>query len=76
MSIDDCMRSYEIFGAQVFGKSRWFSMRFSPFFWPREKYDHRVLQSVVEDVVSENAPKVAGFPGGRSFASDESRCRV
>lgn len=76
MSIDDYMRNYETLGAKVFGKSRWFSFRFSPFYWPREIYDHRVLQSVVEAVVWENAFKLAGFSGGRSFASDESRCRV
>lgn len=76
MNIDDCLRDYESFGAQVLGRSRWFSIRMSPFFWIRDKYDHRALEGVVKNVVRGRVPKVAGSPGGQNFAFDENRCRV
>ena len=76
MNIDDCIRDYETFGAKVFGQSRWFSIRLSPFFWVRDKYNPNVLENVIKEVVRERVPKVAGFPGGQNFAFDENRCRV
>ena len=75
MNIDDCIREYETLGAKVFGHSRWFHLR-SPLFWPRDKYNHKVLQETVRDVVKRYIPKVADFPGGRNFAFDENRCRA
>ena len=76
MNIDDCINDYETLGARVFGRSRWFSVRMCPFFWFRDKYDHKVLEKVIQDVVRERAPKEAGFLGGQNFAFDENRCRV
>ena len=77
MNIDDCIRYYETLGEEVFGHSRWFHLRMPPpFFFPRDKYNHKVLQGVVQDVVGERVPKVSEFPGGRNFAFDENRCRV
>lgn len=76
MNIDDCISDYETFGARVFGRSRWFSIRMSPFFWIRDKYNHRILEEAVKDVVRKRGPKIAGFPGGQNFAFDENRCRV
>ncbi|KAL8826143.1 MAG: hypothetical protein Q9191_003981 [Dirinaria sp. TL-2023a] len=77
MNIDDCIRDYETLGKKVFGQSRWFHLRQPPpFFFPRDKYNHRVLQEVVQDVVRQRIPKVSDFPGGRNFAFDENRCRV
>lgn len=75
MSIDDCIRDYEYFGQNVFGHSRWFHIR-SPLFWPRDKYDQKVLEAAVQEVVDRRVPYVASFPGGRNFASDENRCRT
>ena len=77
MNIDDCIKEYETLGARVFGRSRWFHLRrLPPFFWLRDKYDHKILRNVVEDVVRQRVPKVADFPGGQNFAFDENRCRV
>ena len=76
MNIDDCIRDYETFGAKVFGRSRWFSLRMSPFFWIREKYNEKNLEDAVKNVVRKRVPKVADFPGGTNFAFDENRCRV
>ncbi|MCJ1470616.1 hypothetical protein MMC07_009262 [Pseudocyphellaria aurata] len=75
MSIDDCIRDYENFGQMVFGHSRRVHVR-TPLFWPRDKYDEKVLEAVVRDVVERNVPHVATFPGGRNFAFDENRCRT
>lgn len=76
MSIDDCIRDYEYFGDKIFGHSRWFHLRTWHFFWLRDKYDHEVLEKVVQDVVNRRVPYVASFPGGRNFNSDENRCRT
>lgn len=75
MNVDDCISEYETLGAKVFGHSRKCHIR-SPLFWPRDKYKHKTLESVVRDVVRRRVPKVAEFPGGRNFASDENRCRT
>ena len=75
MNIDDCITDYEKLGAKVFARSRLFHVR-SPLWLPREKYDHKVLEQVVQEVVAERVPKIGTFPGGRTFAFDENRCRV
>ena len=75
MNVDDCIAEYETLGAQVFGHSRKCHIR-SPLFWPRDKYNVKVLENVVRDVVRRRVPKVAEFPGGRNFAFDENRCRT
>ncbi|KAL8784521.1 MAG: hypothetical protein Q9195_009007 [Heterodermia aff. obscurata] len=72
MNIDDCIHDYEKFGAKVFGRSRWFSIRMPPpFFWIRSKYNEKHLEDAVKDVVRQRVPKVADFPGGTNFAFDE-----
>lgn len=77
MNIDDCIREYETLGGKVFGHSRWFCLRMPPpFFFLKEKYNHRILSDVVKDVVRRNVPKMSTFPGGQNFAFDENRCRV
>lgn len=75
MNIDDCIQDYKILGAKVFGKPRRCHFR-SPLWWPRDKYNHKILREVVEEVVRQRVPKVADFPGGQNFAFDENRCRV
>ena len=75
MNIDDCIADYEKLGEKVFAHSRWCHLR-SPLWLPREKYNHKVLQEVVEEVVDARIPKIGGFPGGKIFAFDENRCRV
>lgn len=75
MNIEDCISDYETLGAQVFGHSRWFHIR-SCLWWPRDKYDSRILEDVLKEVVRKRVPKVPEFPGGGNFAFDENRCRV
>ena len=77
MNIDDCITEYENLGDKVFGKSRRCHLRSIPPLWlPREKYNHRVLEEVIQDLVDRRVPKIAGYPGGKNFAFDENRCRV
>ena len=75
MNIDDCIGEYETLGAKVFARPRWFHIR-SPLFYIRDKYNAKVLEGVLEDVVSRRVPGGADFPGGKNFAHDEDRCRV
>ena len=75
MNIDDCVSEYERLGGKVFGHSRWFHLR-SPFWFPRDKYNHRNVEYAVKEVVSEKMPKIAKFPGGQNFGFDENRCRT
>ena len=77
MSVDDCIEEYETLGGEVFGTSRWLHLRSIPPLWlPREKYDHRKLESVIQSLVDRRIPKIGRFPGGKNFAFDENRCRV
>ena len=77
MNVDDCIKEYETLGGKVFGKSRWFHLRSIPPFWlPREKYNHNRLEGVIQSLVDRRIPKIGGFPGGKTFAFDENRCRV
>lgn len=75
MNVDDCIAEYEKLGEEVFGHSRWFHLR-SPFWWPREQYNHKTLERIIQRVVNEKVPKIGNFPGGKNFQFDENRCRV
>ena len=77
MNVDDCIEEYETLGGKVFGKSRWFHLRSIPPLWlPREKYNHETLETVIQSLIDRRIPKIGHFPGGKTFASDENRCRV
>lgn len=77
MNVDDCIEEYETLGGKVFGKSRYFHIRSIPPFWlPREKYNHETLETVIQSLIDRRIPKIGQFPGGKTFAFDENRCRV
>ena len=77
MNVDDCIKEYENLGGKVFGKSRWFHLRSIPPLWlPREKYNHETLENVIQSLIDRRIPKIGHFPGGKTFAFDENRCRV
>lgn len=44
MKIDDCLKEYEKFGKDVFGKRR---------FYRWNQYDHRILERVLKKVIKE-----------------------
>ena len=76
MNVDDCIEEYRTLGKEVFGHSRLFHLRSFPCFWPREKYNHKTLEGVIQGLIDRRIPKIGGFPGGKTFAFDENRCRV
>ncbi|KAG8532208.1 uncharacterized protein KY384_003849 [Bacidia gigantensis] len=77
MSVDECIEEYRALGDEVFGKRRIFHLRSIPPIWlPREKYNHKNLEAVIQDLVKRKVPKIGRFPGGRNFEFDENRCRV
>ena len=73
MSVDDGISVYEQLGERIFGRPRWFHVR-SPLFWPRDEYNHKTLETIIQDLVQRGIPNHA--PGGRNLAFDENRCRV
>ena len=75
MCVDDCIAEYETLGGAVFGKPRWCHLR-SALWLPREKYNYKKLEAVIQDLVDRRVPKIGTFPGGKTFAFDENRCRV
>lgn len=75
MSVDDCISEYEQLGERIFGHPRWFHVR-SPLFWPRDKYNHKALETIIRDLVQQKIPEDEDYPGGRNLAFDENRCRV
>ena len=77
MNIDDCIEEYETLGRKVFAKSRLFHVKSIPPFWfPREKYNHRTLETVIQEMIDRRIPKMDTFSGGKAFAFDENRCKV
>ena len=72
MSVDDCLEEYADLAKQVFGKSRWASYRFTPFFWPCAKYSKGTLEKVVDKVVQDNLRKQEGD----CFAMNPNMCRT
>lgn len=77
MNIDDCIEEYETLGKKVFAKGRLFHVKSIPPFWfPREKYNYRTLEEVIQTLIDRRIPKIGTFPGGKTFAFDENRCRV
>jgi hypothetical protein len=83
MNIDDCIAEYTELGQRIFGnQSQWFytqrrifSLR-GPIPWNREKYDHRKLESAVQEVVNKRLHVSKDRAAGHMFPSHESRCRT
>ena len=75
MDIQDSILAFDAVFKEVFHRKRWFHSR-SPLFWPRAKFDHLILEQMIQEVVRRHAPRIQGFPGSSCFASDESQCRT
>lgn len=72
MNVDDCISEYETLGKKVFGRPRTGHIR-SLLWWPRDKYDHRNLEDVIEDVVRRRKPTKAA---SATFPANEEMCRM
>lgn len=73
MSIDDCISVYDQLGERIIGRPRWFHV-YSPLFWPRDKYNQKTFETIIQDVIDMRIPQKG--PGRRNLAYDENRCRV
>lgn len=72
MNVDDCIAEYETLGKKVFGRPRIGHIR-SFLWWPRDKYDHRHLEDVIEDVVRRRLPTKAA---SATFPANDETSRV
>ena len=75
MNVHDSILAFEAVLKEVFYHKRWFHYR-SLLFWPRAKFDHKILEKTVEEMVSHHAPKVPGFLQGSNFAFNNNQCRT
>ena len=75
MDIQDSILASEAVFKEVFHRKRWLHSR-SGLFWPRAKFDHLILEQMIQKVVRRHAPRIQGFPGSSCFASDENQCRT
>lgn len=72
MSVDESLKGYADLAEKVFGNPRWFSYRFSPFFWFCAKYSGNRLRDVVKEVVEEHLCEGEGY----AFAMNKDMCRT
>lgn len=55
MTIDECIEAYEDLADRVFGHPRNFHIRRPPWI-PRDKYDHKLLEEVIKEIVRRRSP--------------------
>jgi hypothetical protein len=77
MSCDDAMQEYRDLSKLIFGRPRLASFR-GPILWPRHKYDEKVIQRAVDDVVKRRVSKKTqkNVGGGTNFNSPPSLCKT
>ena len=57
MTVDECIKAYEDLADRVFGHPRQFHIRKPPFV-PRDKYDHRLLEGIIKEIVKRRTGSV------------------
>lgn len=70
MTVDDCIAEYENFGQRVFGNPR--PLALGAVMW--HKFDHRVLQAVIESVTERHSGRNEEFD--LYFPCDEELCKT
>lgn len=70
MTVDDCIAEYKTLGQKIFGNPR--PLAFGAIMW--HKFDHRVLQDVIEDVTARHSDRSEEFE--RNFPSDKDLSRT
>jgi len=74
MPVDECLDEYQTMADKAFGKPRFFSMR-GPIYWPkRPKYDSRVLDQAILDLVERRQALVRRWC--KDFHSPPDMCRT
>ena len=51
MTVPDCIDEFMSLSAKIYERRRSIHYR-SPFFWPRDKYNHRILEEAVRDLIT------------------------
>jgi hypothetical protein len=74
-SVEAVLAEYETLGNRVFAKPR--KMHFkSAFFWARSKYNHRILEEVLKDIIDRALPPSSPESAAGCFAQPErEQCR-
>ena len=55
MSVDECFDEFQSLLRNVWGQPRIFNLR-ARTFWPRDKYDYRILIRELKDLVQRKSP--------------------
>ena len=72
MSVDQCLDEFQNLIDIVWGPRRTFSIRTAPFY-PREKYDYKMLERGLKDMVGRRLPDGNGDAAFRQ--QNEDACR-
>ncbi|RDW61321.1 hypothetical protein BP5796_11213 [Coleophoma crateriformis] len=75
MSINSCIEEYRILSGDIFGHPRMAHFR-SPIFWPRDKYDGKLIEHAVEKVVHRRMSAAERELGAGNFNSPPGLCRT
>ena len=75
MNVHDSILGFEALLKEVLCHKRWFHHR-SLLFWPRAKFDHRILEQTIQNLVSHHAPGVPSVFRSSDFAFDENQCKT
>jgi len=75
MDVDDTIDEFKRLAAIIFGKPRIASIR-GPIIYPRPKYDYRILENAVRQVLDARLPKLRHHIGGQQFLSNPEMCRT
>ena len=75
MNVHDSILAFEAVLKELFHHRRWFHSR-SLLFWPRAKFDHRILEQAIQNLVSHRAPGVTANLSRSNFAFNEDQCKT
>jgi hypothetical protein len=75
MDVDDTISEFKRLASTIFGKPRVISIR-GPVVYPRPKYDYRILEGAVREVLEARLPKLRHNIGGQQFPSNPEMCRT
>jgi hypothetical protein len=75
MDVDDTIDEFKRLAATIFGKPRIISLH-GPIFFPRPKYDYRILERAFKQVLDARLPKLRHNISGQKFPSNPEMCRT
>jgi hypothetical protein len=75
MTVDDAIREFTSLCEKVFGNPRHFHYH-GPLFWPRHKYDYKVLEAAFTEVVERHARRGSDRVGNAKFNSPIRMCKT